>query len=334
MHEIDLSSFDLRTDLIIENNIDNVKNNHYIDDDIEISDIYLSENNSLNKKEGKYISITFDDITDSNNYQKVMGVFIKEFLKILKYCKIKSKDKCLIIGLGNNKIISDALGSKTLEHIIVTRHLYLLNNVDEKYRNVAILEPKVMGITGIDSFEIIKNVVSEIKPDFIIAIDSLCAINIKRLNKVIQISSSGITPGSGIGNTRTELSIDTLGVPVIAVGVPTVVDSTVIVSNAINYLMKKVSYLKKNINNNKDKLKPIDSINYLVNDNELNDIEKKELLGYIGLLKENDLEQLIWEVLSPIDANLIVTPKEIDFLIEKMGNLIGEGLNKSLHRES
>ena len=87
--------------------------------------------------------------------------------------------------------------------------MYLLNDVDPRYRNVSILEPSVMGITGIDSFEVIKNVLDEIKPDFIICIDSLCAKNINRLNKTIQISTSGITPGSGIGNNKKELSYDT-----------------------------------------------------------------------------------------------------------------------------
>ena len=101
-----------------------------------------------------------------------------------------------------------------------------------------------MGVTGIDSFDIIKNIVDEIKPDFVIAIDSLCAIDIQRLNKTIQITTSGITPGSGIGNTRNELSFNTLKTKVIAIGVPTVVDSTVIVADTIKYLFKKISFLK------------------------------------------------------------------------------------------
>jgi len=210
--------------------------------------------------------------------------------------------------------------------------MYLLGDVDTKYRNISILEPNVIGVTGVDSFEIIKSVVSEIKPNFIIAIDSLCAASIERLNKTIQITSSGITPGSGIGNNRMELSMETLNVPVIAIGVPTVVEASVIVSDTINYLLKKISYMKENINNNKDKLKPINKINYLNKTlNDLNNDEKKEVLGYIGLLNEEDLRSLIWEVLSPINANMIVTTKEIDFLIEKLGKLLSEGINKTLH---
>lgn len=334
MHKVDLSKYDLRTDLIIENDIKNIKNNHYVENNVEVDNIILRRNNILNKKKGKYVTISFKDVTDQTNYTNVLKILCSEMEKMLSYCKIKSDAKCLIIGLGNRKIISDALGSKTLENIIVTRHLYLLNNVDTHYRNVSILEPSVMGITGIDSFEIIKNVVDEIKPDFIIAIDSLCACNIKRLNCTIQITSSGITPGSGIGNNRKELSFETLNVPVIAIGVPTVVDSTVIVSDTINYLLKKISYLKSNFTN-RDKLKPINKINYLKSNLEnLKDEEKKNILGYIGLMNDAELKKLFWEVLSPIDANMIVTTKEIDFIMEKLSKLISEGLNKTLHNIS
>lgn len=334
MHEIDLSKYDLRTDLIIENDVKE-KINHYEKNGVLVDDIILEKNNSLNKKKGKYVTISFDDVTDSSNFQNVLNVVKEELINILKYCKIKEDASCLIIGLGNRKIISDALGSKTIDDIIVTRHIYLLENVDKKYRNVSILEPNVIGVTGIDSFEIIKNVVNEIKPNFIIAIDSLCAKNIERLNKTIQITSSGITPGSGIGNDREELSFETLKIPVIAIGVPTVVDSTVIVSDTINYLIKKISYMKENINNNHDKLKPINKINYLKNKDNVKELsldEKKELLGYIGLLEENDLRNLIWEVLTPVDANMIVTTKEIDFIIEKLGKLISQSINETLHK--
>ena len=329
MHKIDLSKFELRTDLIIEKNIKNIKNNNYKYKGISVDDIVLSKNNSLGKKEGKYITITFDDVTDSSNYANVLNIFKKELANVLKYCKIKKNDTCLIIGLGNRNIISDALGSKCIKNIIVTRHLYLLNEVDSKYRNVSILEPNVIGVTGIDSFDIIKKTIEEVKPDFVIAIDSLCAIDIKRLNKTIQITSSGITPGSGIGNTRNELSKDTLGINVIAIGVPTVVDSVVIVADTINYILKKISYLK-NITN-LDKLKNPNKANYLKNNVELHNDEKKEILGYIGLLKYDELKSLIWEVLNPIEANMIVTTKEIDFIIDKLSKLISYGLNNVLH---
>ena len=330
MHEINLSNYNLRTDLIVEEDIKNIESNKYSYKDIVVDDIILKKDNQLGKKEGRYITISYRDITDHDNYMNVLKVLKKELKKMLQHLKIKENDSCLIIGLGNPKIISDALGSRTIENIIVTRHLYMLGEVDKKYRNVSIIEPNVIGVTGIDSFEIINNIVKEIKPDFIIAIDSLCAADIRRLNKTIQITSSGIMPGSGIGNTRCELSFDTLGVKVIAIGVPTVVDSAVIVSDTIKYLLKKISYLK-NDHNKKNKLKPINKINYFDTEYNLLDEEKKELLGYIGLLNNNELKNLVWEVLSPIESNMIVTVKEIDFLIEKLSKLLSQGINNTLH---
>lgn len=331
MHKVNLSKYNLRTDLIIENNLQNIKNKHYIKNGIEVVDILLEKDNELKRKKGKYVTISFDDVTDSTSYSNVVSVFFNELKKVLKYLNLKKSNNCLVIGLGNHNIISDALGANVLDNIIVTRHLYEIGNVDKKYRNVAILEPSVMGVTGIDSFDVVKSVINTIKPDFILAIDSLCASNIERLNKVIQISSSGITPGSGIGNTRKELSLDTLNIPVIAIGVPTVVDSAVIVCNSLKLLIKKIGYLKKNIDSNTDKLKNPNKINYLKKENELEEHEKKDLLGYIGLLNEDELQKLMLEVLNPVNANMIVTPKEIDFIMEKMGKLIAEGINKALH---
>ncbi len=330
MHEINLSNYDLRTDLIVEQNIKKDEISKYSCNNILVESIVLKKNNKLNKKEGKYITISYKDVTDNDNYNNVLEIFQKELNKVLDYLKIKKRDKCLVIGLGNKKIISDALGSKTIDNVIVTRHLYLLNNVDKNYRNVSILEPNVIGVTGIDSFEIIKNIVKGIKPDFIIAIDSLCAADIRRVNKTIQITTSGITPGSGIGNSRIELSKDTLGIKVIAIGVPTVVDSTVIVSDTIKYLLKKISYLKNN-DNVIDKLKPIDKVDYINNNYELQNEEKKEILGYIGLLNNNELKRLVWEVLTPIEANMIVTVKDIDFVIDKLSKLLSQGINNVLH---
>lgn len=330
MHEIDLSNYNIRTDLIIEQDIRGFNSKKNVYEDIVVEDIVLSKNNKLKKKPGKYITISYKDITDINNYNKVLNVFQKELVKVLNYANISKDDSCLIIGLGNPNIISDALGSKSLKNIIVTRHLYLLNDVDKKYRNVSIIEPNVMGVTGVDSFEIIKNIVKEIKPDFVIAIDSLCAADIRRLNRTIQITSSGITPGSGIGNTRCELSKDTLNVNVIAIGVPTVVDSAVIVSDTLNYLLKKISYLKNN-DKKTDKLKPLNKINYLDSEYKLDNSEKQEILGYIGLLDNSELKRLIWEILSPIESNMIVTVKEIDFIIDKLGKLLSTGINNVLH---
>ncbi len=109
MHEVDLSKYNLRTDLIIEEDILKLKNNSYEKSGIKVDDIILKDNNYLNKKSGKYVTITYDDITDTSNYDNVLEILEKELGKMLKYLKIKASDTCLIIGLGNPKIISDAL---------------------------------------------------------------------------------------------------------------------------------------------------------------------------------------------------------------------------------
>lgn len=331
MHVVDLGKYDLRSDLIIENNSKDYVKESYIEKDIKVDYIKLEKNNILNKKQGDYITISFQDITDINNFQMVLKVLEKELLKIFSLSNIKKEAKCLIIGLGNSKSTPDSLGYETVKNIIVTRHLYELGEVDKKYRNVSVLEPNVIGNTGIESRDVIMGVIKETMPDFIIAIDSLSASNIERIQKTIQITNTGIQPGSGIGNNRGELSIDTIKIPVIAIGVPTVVSSAVIVHDTINYLIKKVSYHKKNFL--KDKLTPSYNINYLKASEDLTIEEKKELLGLVGGLNEDEIKELIYEVLNPIGYNLIVSTKEIDFIIEKLGKLLGDGLNEVLHEK-
>ena len=329
MHSIDLKKYDIRSDLIIESNID-FKKDSYEENNIMVDYIHLNKDNSIDKLEGDYITISFKDITDNENYNNVLKILNKELTKILKLTKIKKEDKCLIIGLGNNKSTPDSLGYETLNNIIVTRHLDELNLMDKKYRSVAILEPNVIGNTGIDSTDLINGVIEKINPDFIIAIDSLLAANINRIERTIQITNSGINPGSGIGNNRGELSKKTLKIPVIAIGVPTVVSSAVIVNDTIKYLIKKISYHKNNYS--KDKLIPINNLNYLKEESNLSNKEKKELLGIVGTLSNQEIKELIYEVLNPIGYNLIVSTKEIDFIIDKLGELIGTSLNNILHK--
>jgi len=329
MHEVDLSKFNIRTDLIIENEINNYLKDSYNKNNIKVDYVKLNDNNVLNRKKGDYVTISFQDITDTNNFNNVLEVLISELKRIFNLTNVKKENKCLIVGLGNNKSTPDSLGYETLKNIIVTRHLYEIGDVDIRYSNVACFEPSVMGNTGIESKDIIMGIINEIKPDYIIAIDSLAASNIERVEKTIQITNTGINPGSGIGNNRCELSIDTLGIPVIGIGVPTVVSSAVIVKDTIHYLMKKISYHKNNYS--KDKLVSKYNINYLKEENELSKKEKEELLGIVGTLSDEEIQELIYEVLNPIGYNLIVTTKEIDFIIEKLGKLIGEGLNKCLH---
>lgn len=328
MHEIDLSKYNIRSDLIIENNFKKYLKESYTENNIQVDYVKLNKNNILNKTEGDYITISFEDITDKTNFSNVLNILIKELKRILKLTNIKPDDKVLIVGLGNNKSTPDSLGYEVLKNITVTRHLFILDKV-EGYRNISILEPNVFGNTGIESQDIIMGVVKETKPDFIIAIDSLAAFSIDRMQRTIQITNTGISPGSGIGNNRGEISKNILKIPVIAIGVPTVVSSIVIVNDTLKFLTKKISYHKKN--HQKDKLVINSTLNYLKEKDDLSKEEKKDLLGIIGTLDEVTLKDLIYEVLNPIGYNLIVTTKEIDYLVEKFGKLISEALNISLN---
>lgn len=328
MHEIDLSKYNIRSDLIIENNFKKYLQESYMENNIQVDYVKLNKNNILNKMAGDYITISFEDITDKTNFSNVLSILNKELKRILKLTNIKPDDKVLIIGLGNNKSTPDSLGYEVLKNIIVTRHLFILDKV-EGYRNISILEPNVFGNTGIESQDIIMGVVKATKPDFIIAIDSLAAFSIDRMQRTIQITNTGISPGSGIGNNRGEISKNILKIPVIAIGVPTVVSSIVIVNDTLKFLTKKISYHKKN--HQKDKLVINSTLNYLNEKDDLSKEEKKDLLGIIGTLDEVTLKDLIYEVLNPIGYNLIVTTKEIDYLVEKFGKLISEALNISLN---
>ena len=334
MHTIDISNFSLRTDLAIDNkNIKKIKNysKKIIDNDLYVEDINIDSirlSKELGKDIGLYKTITFSDITDKSNFNKVLKVFTDEFRRVLQENNIKDQDTVLIIGLGNKK--STSLGPKVLSNILVTGHLFKYGEVESGYRNVSIFEPGVTGETGIETSNVVNSLVKEIKPDFIIVIDALATNSIDRLNKTIQITNSGIIPGSGVDNSRIKISKDVLNVPTIAIGIPTIIDSAVIVSDTIKYLIKKFSYDKNNIDNKLDKFKT--KIDYTKNEKELDSEDKKELLGIVGTLNEQELLQLVFEVLSPIDYDYMVTPKEIDFLIDKLSLLIGKGLNNSLHQ--
>lgn len=336
MHTINVSNFSLRTDLAIDSRnvekIDTYKKK-IVNDNVYVEDINIDNkelSNELGKDIGLYKTITFNDITDSTNFNHVLKVFSEEIKDVLRSNNIHENSSVLIIGLGNKKSTPDSLGPKVLSNILVTKHLFKYGEVESGYRNVSIFEPGVTGETGIETSEAINAIVKEVKPDFIIVIDALATNSIDRLNKTIQITNSGIIPGSGVDNSRKKISKEILNIPTIAIGIPTIIDSAVIVSDTIKYLIKKFSYDKNNINNKVDKFKT--KIDYTKNDKELDNEDKKELLGIVGTLSDEELLQLVFEVLSPIDYDYMVTPKEIDFLIDKLSLLIGKGLNNSLHQ--
>ena len=335
MHRIDLKNYEIRTDFAIEatSNLNNIKKNEKIIDNIKVTNIYLDKKTHklINKKIGNYTTIEFDDITDYNKKETVKKVFSSELRKLLKKISIREDDSCLVIGLGNISSTPDALGPLTIQNILVTNHLFDVANVEDGFRRVGAISPGVKGSTGIETSDIIKGIVDKVKPSFVIVIDALASQSIERVNKTIQMTDAGIHPGSGIGNNRKEISKETLDIPVIAIGVPTVVDAVTIVSDTINYMHKHFTYMKNNINKT-NKLIPINKINYLKEQIDVTIEDKKNLLGMIGNLNESEIKQLIYEVLSPIGYNLMVTPKEINFVIDKLSDVIGNGINRALHK--
>lgn len=336
-NRINLTDKNIRTDLVIDNQIkDNYINKNKINDNITITKINVNEKlaQELNKKEGNYITIEFEDITNHEDSEEIKKELTKELKELLKEKNITKEKTCLIIGLGNRFSTADSLGPITIDKIMVTRHLFTLNtNVKPGIRSVSSLSPGVMANTGIETYDIITSITNKINPDFLIVIDALASSSIERINKTIQITDTGIHPGSGIGNNRKEISYETIKIPVIAIGVPTVVESSIIVSDTIDYLFKHLSYIKNNYDTNKLIINHRNTKKYLeaIKESNLSANEKQEISGILGTMPEEKKKELILEVLTNINYNMIVTPKEIDFLIEKLSEVIASSINNCLH---
>ena len=326
--EKDLKNYKIRTDLAIEEKIENKENiiiKSQIHENIKVTNVkVLKEIEEINKKPGSYVTIEFEDATDYDNNKKIEKIFIKELKKM-----VKNASNILIVGLGNKNCTPDSIGPLVTDNIIVTNHLYELGLLDEGFKRISIVTPGVKGSTGLETSAIIKGIINVLKPDLVIAIDSLASSSLDHVNKTIQITDAGVAPGSGVGNKREELSIDTLGVPVIGIGTPTVVDAATIVNDTIEYMYKHYAYNKKNYNNPINKL--VVNPNYLKENVEITKEDKSLLLGIVGTLLPGETKELIYEVLSPIGYNLMVTPKEIDFEVKKISELIANGINNALN---
>lgn len=195
----------------------------------------LQKENALGKEIGDYVSVQFDELFDHDQREDIIDEVCKQLQKMLRSMKLKVK-KVLVVGLGNRFITSDALGPEVSDDILVTSHYYA--NEDKKMlkgtRNVAVIQPGVMGQTGLESYAIVKSVCQQFAPDLIIAVDALATRSISRINRVIQINNAGIQPGSGVGNHRSALTQESLGIPVIAVGVATVTSIGAILSDLLS----------------------------------------------------------------------------------------------------
>ena len=276
-----------------------------IDENIKVERVKIINENgekAIGKPIGSYITIDIKKlkIAQEEEIQKAAETLSNELRKIID-THIDKQGEVLVVGLGNIYVTPDSLGPKVINEIEVTRHIinYLPQYVEEGTRMVSAISPGVLGTTGIETVEILKGIVDNINPKLVIVIDALASRSIERINSTVQLSDTGIVPGAGVGNTRSEISKQTLGVPVVAIGIPTVVETAVLVNDSLDLFIQKLQ----------DEAKSND---------------------YLNKLKEEDNYQEIKEALLPKDYNLIVTPKEIDDLIENMKDIVAQGINQSL----
>ena len=200
---------------------------------------------AINKLKGRYITIDAPDLKYSTeDYEKVCKM-LSEDLRVM----CENKDKILVVGLGNRQITPDALGSEVVDRLLVTTHLkeYMPNEFGDDYSSVSAIIPGVMGSTGIETVEIVKGVLENTKPDIVIAIDSLAGADINRVTTSIQLTDTGIAPGSGVGNHRNGLNRESLGVKVIAIGVPTVIAAELLGGGDIAEEFKSLMVTTKDI---------------------------------------------------------------------------------------
>ena len=227
--------YNFRTDLALErreifrknNNLEEIDGieieNKEIDPNLKVTKVDITNQNgeqAIGKPIGTYITIDIQTLrlAEEAEIQKSAEILSEELKEIINK-HIESKDDILVVGLGNIYVTPDSLGPKVINDIDVTRHIikYLPQYIDENSRPVSAISPGVLGTTGIETLEILEGVVKEIKPKLLIVIDALASRSIERISSTIQLSDTGIVPGAGVGNTRKEISKNTLGIPVIAI---------------------------------------------------------------------------------------------------------------------
>lgn len=255
---------------------------------------------SMGKPPGSYITIEATGLRqrDRKLQQAVGKVLVDELAALMN---LGPTDQILVVGLGNWNATPDALGPRVTQKLLVTRHLgdYVSPDLRQGLRPVAALSPGVLGLTGIETAEIIKGVVEHVKPTLVIAIDALAAKNVERVGTTIQIADTGISPGGGIGNKRKGLNQEFLGVPVIAIGVPTVVYAGSIVNDAVDLILQHM---------------------------------QSEGKTFPGMFMSPDVRRgLIGDIVRPAIGALVVTPKEVDEMIDDMAVVISGSLNAVLH---
>ena len=255
---------------------------------------------NMGKLQGNYVTIEARGLREKNTplQEKVMKYLAEELVNL---SGLPPSAVILVIGLGNWNITPDALGPRAVDKIVVTRHLQDMLSPELKggVRSVCAIAPGVLGITGMETAEIVQGIVSKIKPNLVIAIDALAAASSHRVITTVQLADTGISPGSGVGNKRFGLTKESLGVPVIAIGVPTVVHASTIAMDTIDTLQNHAAFARyfKSLEN----------------------------------LTDQDRRTIVRQVLPETLGDLMVTPKEVDRLIEDIADVIAGGINQAMH---
>ncbi|HEY8415123.1 MAG TPA: GPR endopeptidase [Thermaerobacter sp.] len=255
----------------------------------------------LGKPPGRYVTIEAPGFRtrDRGLQERISNALARELAAMLPS---EAAASFFVVGLGNWNATPDALGPEVVHRLLVTRHLkdYVPPDLRGGLRSVAALAPGVLGLTGIETGDIIRGIVQQIRPDMVIAVDALAARNVDRIMTTIQIADTGIHPGSGVGNHRAAVTQETLGIPVVAIGVPTVVHAQTIAYDTLDALARTLQ-------------------------------DRSELFRALGQIPEQEKRRLIGEVLTPAVGDLMVTPKEIDVFVEEMATVVAGGLNAALH---
>lgn len=255
---------------------------------------------TVGKAMGTYITIDSPGLRRRNrDLQEKIGVILTRELSAL--LNLGPNTSVLVVGLGNWNATPDALGPRVVERLLITRHLreFVPPELAGGLRPVAAIAPGVLGITGLETAEIVRGIVEHMKPDVVVCIDALAARSLERIGTTVQLADTGISPGSGIGNTRKGLNRSTLGVPVVAIGVPTVVHASTIAHDSMEALANHFQDQQNNF--------------------------------FHIFRSPEERRNIMNQVLPQTLGELVVTPKEVDDLIDDMARVIAGGLNAALH---
>lgn len=265
----------------------------------------------LGKAIGDYITLEVPELDQTDvSYHREITMEVVEQLKCL--VPELHKKSILVAGIGNREMAPDALGPMVADHLFVTRHLIQTYGKESEITRgmgcVSALAPGVMAQTGIETREILVGAVKETKPDLLIVIDALAARSVKRLNKTIQITNTGIAPGAGVGNRRYGIDEESMGIPVIAIGIPTVIDAATIVNDTVGNLLAIMDETKNRLS--------------------------ERIWEGVAPFDEQERYQLVRELMDPEMMNMFVTPKNIDEIIVQMSYTLSEALNQICHSMS